>query len=340
MFSYLFLILYGLTYFSAFADTQCKNVYSHNDRRTNKNTLRVMQYNMEWVFLDYFKNADCPGNGCTWKNQSDIQTHMSYLSDVVNKLNPDILNICEIEGCDELNALINITDSNYNPYLISGTDTATGQNVGLLTKVDPTIDLYRVDYKYHFPIKNSNCGYTGPSGTYGVSKQYITEFNIDDLNIAMIAGHLLAMPTEPTRCAKREAQAFVFQQVIKDYINRDYEIIFIGDLNDYDNEVIDLNNNIPTSKVLDIIKGTFIDEYTLHSVAETIPQDQRFSNWWDSIGDCVNVKQDYAMIDHILVTDALKYTIKNTFIYHGYKEYCGKWNSDHYPIIVDFDFTR
>lgn len=28
-------------------DTECPIVTSHNDRRTNKNTLRIMQYNVE-----------------------------------------------------------------------------------------------------------------------------------------------------------------------------------------------------------------------------------------------------------------------------------------------------
>lgn len=25
----------------------------------------------------------------------------------------------------------------------------------------------------------------------------------------------------------------------------------------------------------------------------------------------------------------------NVYIYHGYDEYCGKYNSDHYPVVVD-----
>jgi exonuclease III len=44
------------------------------------------------------------------------------------------------------------------------------------------------------------------------------------------------------------------------------------------------------------------------------------------------------MIDHILVTDNVYSNIVNAYIYHGYDEYCGKWNSDHYPIVVDFEF--
>ena len=48
--------------------------------------------------------------------------------------------------------------------------------------------------------------------------------------------------------------------------------------------------------------------------------------------------KDYSMIDHVLVTSAIKKNIFDVFFYHGYKEYCGKYNSDHYPVVVDLYF--
>jgi exonuclease III len=41
------------------------------------------------------------------------------------------------------------------------------------------------------------------------------------------------------------------------------------------------------------------------------------------------------MIDHILVTDGIQNNIVNAFMYHEYNEYCGKYDSDHYPVIID-----
>jgi exonuclease III len=55
--------------------------------------------------------------------------------------------------------------------------------------------------------------------------------------------------------------------------------------------------------------------------------------------NCKESKENYSMIDHILTTKNLQKKIKKTFMYHGYKEYCGKWDSDHYPVVVDFDFN-
>ena len=341
MFRYIYssFVFASLFFRAAFSESECKVIQTdYSDNRLDKNNLRLVQFNMEWLFIDYYKNADCPGNGCTWKNESEINIHIDHLTNVINDLQPDIMNICEIEGCDELDALINQTNDSYMPYLIKGTDTSTGQNVGIMTKITPNSNLYRSELKVPYPIDGSNCNYNGTSGTHGVSKHYITEFTINDINIAMIGAHLLSMPTDPKRCTEREAQALVIQNIIKEYIEKQYEIIFIGDLNDYDKDVLDINEHLPISQVLDIIKGNNIDDYTLYSVAQFIPQKERFTNWWDSQNNCQELKENYAMIDHILTTKYLQSKIKNAFIYHKYKEYCGKWDSDHYPVVVDFEF--
>ena len=325
-----------------YSDTECPLVTSFGDRRTNKNNLRIVQYNVEWLFIYHYQPFDCPGTQCTWKNLTEAETHMSYVSKVVNDLNPDIINFCEVEGCDELNILSSNLDGTYNSYLKKGTDTSTGQNVGMLTRIDPFISLYRNESKYSYPIVGSNCGYTGSGGSTGVSKHFITEFEFNDIHVAFISAHLLAIPTDPARCSQREAQAMVLQGVISDFISKKYEVIMIGDFNDYDAEIMDINNNKPTSQVLDILKGTRGEnagKYLLHSVGENLNQSERYSDWWDSDNNCETYSiHDYSLIDHILVTDLIKKYINNTFIYHGYQEFCGKYNSDHYPVVIDLVF--
>lgn len=334
-------LLFSLMSNTAFSDTECPYVTSIYDRRTNKQKLRLMQYNVEWLFIDYYSAANCPGAGCSWYNGSEAETHMDYVAKVIKQFNPDIINLCEVEGCDELNILKDKVDKNYDFYLKKGTDTATGQNVGLLTKISPHKDLSRTETRYNYPIIGSNCGYTGSIGSTSVSKHYVTEFTINNINIAFISAHLIAIPNDPVKCAQREAQATILQNIIYSYIHNGYEVIMIGDFNDFDNEILDLNNNIPLSKTLDILKGVkgdYAGMYNLYSVAEMIPQQERYSDWWDSDNNCsTSSKKDLSMIDHILVTDFIRKKIVNAFIYHGYNEYCGKYNSDHYPLIVDIE---
>jgi exonuclease III len=330
----LFLLFWGFAY----ADTQCPYVDTIQDRRQNKNQLRLMQYNVEWLFVDYYSGSDCPGNGCTWKNESAAITHLNAVANVIDKLQPDIINFCEVEGCDELNMLTRaISNTDYLPYLIKGTDSSTGQNVGMLTKMDPVLSLYRDESRYDYPIDGSTCGYTGSTSSTAVSKHYITEFFINDVNIAFIAAHLIAIPTDPSRCAQREAQASILQSIIYSYIQDGYEIVMIGDFNDYDNEIPDINSNKPISQVLDILKG-YGANYELYSVGLNVSQNERYSDWWDSDNNCnTSSINDYSVIDHILVSKKIQSWISNVFIYHGYDEFCNKINSDHYPVIVDLE---
>ncbi len=341
MIKYLLYSLTLITFFpSVVADTQCPVVPSLGaDRRVDKNVFRLVQYNVEWLFIDEYNG--CPGSSCTWTNQSQASTHLDYVTKVINDIDADYINFCEIEGCDELNMLISKTNLDYKPYLIQGTDSSTGQNVGVLTKIDPKTNLIRTEDRYEYPLPGSNCGYTGSSGTTGVSKHYITTMNINEMNIAIFGSHLLAYPTDSSRCASREAQAQVLQPYIFDYINKGYEVIVIGDLNDYDNKVPDINNHMPISKVLDILKGfegDYKNLYELQPVSTFVNQADRYTEWYDENKNCKQDKSDLSMIDHILVSKKIYEKISNVFMYHDYQQSCGTYNSDHWPIVVDFTF--
>lgn len=305
-------------------------------------TVRLVQYNVEWLFVDYYAPMDCPGEGCTWTNQSEAETHMKYVSSVVADLNPDILNLCEVEGTNELALLKSemADGAKYGAYLIPGTDKSTGQNVALLSKSDllPTKNLTRTEDRMAYPLAGSKCGYTGEAGEVGVSKHYITEFTLFGKPTLFVALHLLAYPEDPLRCVEREAQAQIIHNYIAEYLGAiQGEIILLGDFNDFDGEVLDANSNRPTSRVLDILKGKESGFYELRSAAERIGQTERFSDWWDQNGDCVSTPNEFSMIDHVLMTPFLYDRIVDTFVYSGYGEFCGKYNSDHYPLVVDFE---
>jgi exonuclease III len=323
-------------------ETFCPVVSEHRDSRKDKSKLRIVQYNVEWLFIDYYNSSDCPGNGCSWKTVTDAKTHLNQVSTIIDELKPDIINLCEVEGCDELTMLSrSIKNIEYYPYNIKGKDTSTGQNVGMLTLIDPLINLYRSEERVTYPIPGSLCGYTGTPTDTGVSKHYITEFEINGIQFAMIGAHLIAFPTDKFRCAEREAQSQILQNVIYGYVSKGMEVIFLGDLNDFDAEVLDANNNKPLSMVLDILKGSagiHAGKYKLFNIATNIAKESRFTDWWDQNKNCNSTSTEFSMIDHILVTPLLQEKIVGQFIYQGYAEYCGTMNSDHYPVVLDFAF--
>jgi exonuclease III len=324
------------------SETFCPVGTSQFDNRADKTRFRLVQYNVEWLFVDYYSASDCPGSGCAWHNETVAKEHLVQVSKVIRELQPDIINLCEIEGCDELAALTKLlTKNEYNPYVIKGKDTSTGQNVGMLARIKPST-MYRTEERVQYPVPGSTCGYSGAPGDSGVSKHYISEFLIGGLNILMVGAHLVAFPTDSARCAQREAQAQVLQNVIVEYVNKGYEIIILGDFNDFDGSVLDANNNRPTSQVLEILKGVaglHSTSYQLTNVAEKIEKSKRATDWWDKNGDCASNPTEFSMIDHVLVSAKLLNHVVSAFIYSGYPEMCGTLNSDHYPVVVDFIFS-
>jgi endonuclease/exonuclease/phosphatase family metal-dependent hydrolase len=316
--------------------------------RKDITSLRLVQYNVEWLFIDYYAPMDCPGAGCPWETVDAAHDHLDAVARVVNELDPDIINMCEVEGIHELSLVIDALDNSrgYAAHLIPGTDTSTGQNVGMISAESPAVDLYRDETTQTYPIAGSTCSYDG-SGSTGLSKHYVTEFRLGNMSVAFIAAHLIAMPTDPARCAKREAQASILQNMVYKFTSQKYEVIVMGDFNDFDADIMDINSNVPLSRVLDIIKGRNVDptssasdKYTMTNLAEKISQSERYSDWWDEDGNCVvSSNRELSMIDHMLVTPNLMNLVDNVFIYHAYDEYCGKINSDHYPVVVDFRTT-
>jgi exonuclease III len=293
------------------------------------NSFRLAQYNAEWLFIDQYEN--CPGSGCTWANQSEAQKHLSVVATNINNINADYINFCEVEGINELNMVADQSTYKYYSHLIKGTDTSTGQNVGVLTKLSEPMTLLRTEDRYNYPVSGSKCGCTS-TGSSGVSKHYINSFPLNNFTLTIIGVHFLAYPTDSTRCAEREAQATVIRSQVDKYLNLGNEVIVMGDFNDFDEKYTDANNNIPISKVVDIIRGS-----ELYTATSFIEKSERKTDWWDKNSDCSSVSTEFSMIDHILMTPYLYNHIKDVSIY-TYPEYCGTYNSDHFPMIVDFDF--
>jgi exonuclease III len=345
-------------FFLASSDTQCPNIVVPVNTTKNSPIIRVVQMNAEWLFVDEYALFGCPGEACPWKNTSQAQKHLEYIATIIQDLNPDIINICEVEGCDELKMLVDSIQYNvpvvnkigrpkvetstslYQPYLIQGTDTSTGQNVGLLTKYTPIRDLYRTEARYNYPIPESRCGYIGTKEeSTGVSKHYITEFNLSGIPIAFIGVHLLAYPDDIARCAQREAQAMVIQNVVYEYMKNGFEVILLGDMNDFDEMIMDKNNNKPISNVIDILKGNFGDnmfKYELYSVSALVEQEKRYSDWYDVNLDGIAQQTEYSAIDYILVSKPLLDKIVACFYYHKYDKSVDYYASDHFQLVVDF----
>ncbi len=148
------------------------------DRRVDKSTLSVATFNAEWLFVQNYKKR--------WSSEQEARDHLKGIAGVLKKLNADVVNLAEVEDCGVLRILIEEIGgkaSGYVPYLIRGTDTSTGQNVALITRVDPFVNMQRTEAREKFPVSDTHCNCNESScgfGTSGVSKHYWTAIEAEN----------------------------------------------------------------------------------------------------------------------------------------------------------------
>src|SRR5262249_21759314 len=142
------------------------------DRRPDKSVLVIMTFNAEFLW-DGVQPEDGDAT-FEWKgSQSEAEEHMSRIAAAIAQSNPDIVNLVEVENLQALTTVNNkfLPGRGYTPFLVDGTDTATGQDVALLTRIDPENSQIERDNRQ---------GHAG-GVSKGLSKNYIARFRVDTL---------------------------------------------------------------------------------------------------------------------------------------------------------------
>eukprot|EP01059_Diplonema_ambulator_P003986 TRINITY_DN1368_c0_g2_i1.p1 TRINITY_DN1368_c0_g2~~TRINITY_DN1368_c0_g2_i1.p1 ORF type:complete len:413 (+),score=62.90 TRINITY_DN1368_c0_g2_i1:36-1274(+) len=284
------------------------------DRRVVKNRAVVSTYNAKWLF-DGVKDRLAP-----WANTSEATDHMRSVAGALEAVGADVYIMEEVENCDVINEVKGFMPSGdlYKAYIIRGTDYYTGQNVALLTKIDPLTTLYRVSTRAVYPVPTGLCQSPSSDGDTGVSKHLVTRIELfPGMVVGFVGVHLLAWPTDKTRCSKREAQAEVVASIVKDLFNDTADpvdgIIVMGDFNDFSATLLDKSNDVPTSNVLETIKDSA--DPPLYEAAAVIPQDER-------------VTEGTSMIDHILLSSSVSQYLTKVEIRSDLTA------SDHFPVVA------
>lgn len=255
--------------------------------------LTLVQFNAEWLFDGqddpkmspwYPGKTSCPGmDRCG--TREGAEAHIKRVGDFLATLDADVLSLNEVENCGVLRRVIELIGgkNSLKPYLIKGVDTATRQNVALISKYAPTRALERLSDLHPYPVEGSQCQYTSTKERRStLSKNYKAELDINGMLIHVYAAHLKAFPTDPYSCAKREAQAKVLQAGVRASLDAGREVIVLGDLNDYSYAYLDAAGDVPTSRVLRILRdvdGDGTDE--LVNTIRWVHRSDRFTSWYD-----------------------------------------------------------
>ena len=284
------------------------------DHRADATRLVLMNLNAEFLW-----DGEAPEEGkidFAWKGSPEkAAAHMADIAEIILAQDPDIVHLAEVENLRALETLNHrfLADSGYRPYFVEGTDTATGQDVALLSRV--TIDTM---------TRDSRRGHSG-STRKGVSKHYVATLTVGDLRLGLVGIHLLARPSKQNRVGPREAQADAVRRMASDLIEDGRSVIVWGDFNDFDDRTRDREGNRPITRVLEWIRGLDPKDPTddLFNVTERLPQKQRYTNGRDAI-------------DHILISPDLVPRLLDVQISHDHDP---RAVTNHFPIIVHLRVT-
>jgi endonuclease/exonuclease/phosphatase family metal-dependent hydrolase len=311
------------------------------DRRKDKSLLKIVNFNAEWLFLYGGRGGiRCPAESCPWSTTTEALQHLSEVANILAKIDADIVHLSEVEDCRVLEMLIQLIpgDHRYRPYLVTGKDHSTGQNVAMLTRVDPYSDVLRTEKRGQYPVPESICVRKNDLGTVGVTKHYVAPIKIDngqgkEYDFVFVGLHLLARPSDKSRCNQREGQASVLRDLVRSKTKEGQYIVMMGDFNDYDPLALGLDGRKPVSAVLPILHGSSGSGFSMYNAAGLVPLKNRYSCWFDVNQNCrVDGNKERVLIDHILLDSRLN--VKEAEFHHDYNPTCTDRVSDHWPFSV------
>lgn len=284
--------------------------------------IRIATFNTFFLFDGYGDEgqATFPHKG----NPEAARQHRARIAQVLRMLQAEVVVLQEVEHEAVLRRMVkeDLADLGYEVYFVQGNDTFTGQDVAVLSRL-PVEKIGRTEERV--PVE-------GTSESYGVSKNIWVRMYLGDLPVTLIGVHFLAGPNDPSRRPRREAQAEVIRRLVVRELEAGRAVAVLGDLNDFDETVPDLNGNRPISRVLAIIKAAGpgpTDD--LYNVLAAVPQTDRYTAFDDRDEDGQVAWSELSAIDHILLSPQLKARLQEV---HYVQAHDPRTASDHFPVIV------
>lgn len=297
------------------------------DRRTVPCRLSVMTLNAEFLWDGVAPEegqADFP-----WKHsQTEAEDHMRKVAEVIIRSNPDVINLVEVENLNALTVFNTkfLAGRGYLPYFIQGTDTFTGQDVVLLTRIDPENNVIQRDDR------------KGRAGTVmkAVSKNYYAKVVVDNTSMSVIGLHFLAFPLHQGRRLEREAQADAIRTLGRELRGQGHFLVILGDFNDYDGDPAsrDHIDSMPITNVLSSIRGMDPADASddLTNAAQFVPKAQRYTAFHDANqNDLVDPPRELTSIDHVLLSPELAAKVELVEMPHQHDP---REVTDHFPVVV------
>ena len=278
--------------------------------------------------------------------------HLERVANVIETLEPDILNLLEVTSAEAVNALVEILHAkgleDYQGYHAESTDRFTGFDVALITRLRPDI------------VEGSaiRCLSSPPGDPTWREKFLITDktgkereqstllmrnalyfFTIGTHRLGFLGLHLKSDPSNDIANSRRTGESIIAQRAIrKEIVARNYLPIVLGDLNDYDPDVPDHDDSRSTkTTVLSDLKNydpSTTEPELVNPASKILRLADRSTSHWDrnenGVADSADV---FTMIDYILLPQELMPLVRRVFVAR-----CTELTtSDHWPVVVDLE---
>lgn len=315
----------------------CKAPVLKGDRRTKKSHLKVSTFNCRFLFINPPTKAAAKKINFPWKSESDLDSHIKYISGIIEKLDSDIIILNEVQdysSIEMVRLLLPVKQRHlYRSYYLKGRDYTTEMNVGLLTKVDPVEDLEDFEHQQEELVDAD-----GNVTPVKVAKGLVAKFAVSDCQgrkemIAIIGLHLIRSdPSNPSLNLFREGQAKIVVRKGEKLLREGYKIIVVGDMND--NDKVALSSKDQALIKLDASK--VVRSSALAILRKELALKNAFEQFDHQYIRASTVSN--SMIDHILYDSRLKIHSNHilqpqmhpiTFFY-----VTNPFSSDHFPITA------
>ncbi|MEM6328740.1 MAG: endonuclease/exonuclease/phosphatase family protein [Planctomycetota bacterium] len=308
--------------------------------------LRIVAFNVEILKAPGVRQGEFD----KFRSDHARAAHLARVADVIETLNPDVLNLEEVISKESIDALVDILHAKgltaYRGYHIENNDSYSGMDVALISKIAPDVvdgqPIRTYNSEADDPTWRQSFSFIGYSGdrmtrTTSLSRNAVYFMTVAGHKLGFFGLHLKSNPSDQYANAKRTAQAKVAQRVLRGEIaSRGYLPVVLGDLNDYDPDVPDRDDTRDTATdTLRMLKDYDADrpgDELMNAASRIARQEDRYTSHWDWNENGARDPQDVkTMIDHILLPQQLAPYIQRVFICRG----VGLDTSDHYPVVVD-----
>lgn len=190
--------------------------------------LRVMAINTEWLWTPHDNHVDGGKFNRGDMSARDYEAELSFYAQLVRENDIDLVAVSEIENATVANDLARKFGSTWQAYFRQGRDTATGQDVALISRLKTIPDSVS---DYGFPA-----GFLpGDNKGKRLSKVVGARFYHPDTNqtIGVVTSHFLSKRNDSAKKSRnRQRQANALNTVIEELARSNSIVIALGDFND------------------------------------------------------------------------------------------------------------